>query len=63
MFNSRGKQCVKANVSSTAVDTGDAKDQLSCNSRKRQRKIDAQAAEIAAVRTELNKALEGNKKN
>ena len=60
MFNSREK-CMKANVTSSAVDCGDTEYHLSLNSRKQQRKINAQAAEIAAVRTELNKALEEKK--
>ena len=47
IFNSRGKQHVKAvSATSAAVDNGDVKDHLSHNSRKRQSKIDAQAAEI-----------------
>ena len=60
MFNSRGKQQhARASVSSTAVETGDS-EHLSCNSRQRQSKIDAQAAEIAQMKTELNKALKEN---
>ena len=62
LFNSRGKQHAKANVSTSAVDSGDTKDHLFYNSRRQQSKINAQAAEIATVRTELNKALEENKK-
>ena len=47
MFNSRGKQqCARVNVTSTAVESGDS-EHLSHNSRQRQNKIDAQAAEIA----------------
>ena len=61
MFNSRGR-CMKANVSSAAVDCGDTEEHLSHNSRRWQSKIDAQAVEIATVKTELNKALEENKK-
>ena len=59
MFNSQGKQqqCARANVSSTAVETGDS-EHLSRNSRQRQSKINAQAAEIAHMKTELNKALQ-----
>ena len=53
---------MKANVSSSAVDCGDTEEHLSHNSRRQQSKIDAQAAEIATVKTELNKALEENKK-
>ena len=61
MFNSRGK-CAKAvNATSAAVDSGKARDHLSHNSRRRQSKIDAQAAEITTVKTKLNKALEENK--
>ena len=61
MFNSRGKQqCARANVTSAAVESGDS-EHLSCNSRQRQNKIDAQAAEIAHMKTELNKALQENK--
>ena len=58
MFNSQGKQqqCARANVTSSAVESGDS-EQLSHNSRRRQNKIDAQAAEIAQMKTELNKAL------
>ena len=62
MFNSRGKQqqCARVNVTSTAVESGDL-EHLSHNSRQRQNKIDAQAAEIAQMKTELNKALQENK--
>ena len=60
MFNSRGKQQhARASVSSTAVGTGDS-EHLSHNSRQRQSKIDAQAAEIAQMKTKLNKALKEN---
>ena len=45
-----------------AVGSQDTEDQLSHNSRKRQQKIDAQAAEITMVKAELNKALKENKK-
>ena len=62
MFNCRGKQHMKANVSTSAVDSGDVKDHVSHNFSKRQSKIGAQTAEIGTVRTELNKALEENKK-
>ena len=62
MFNSRGK-CAKAvSATSAAVDSGDARDHLYHNSRKRQSKINAQTAEITAVKAELNKAPEENKK-
>ena len=61
MFNSCGKQQhARANVSSTAVESGNS-EHLSRNSRQRQNKIDAQAAEIAQMKTELNKALQENK--
>ena len=61
MFNSRGKQQqARANVTSSAVESGDS-EHLSHNSRQRQNKIDAQAAEIAQMKTELNKALQENK--
>ena len=49
-------------ATSTAVDSGDAKDHLSHNSRKKQSKIDAQAAKITTVKAELNMALQENKK-
>ena len=61
MFNSWGK-CAKANVTSLAVDCGDTEEHLFYNSRRWQRKINAEAAEITTVKTELNKALEENKK-
>ena len=60
MFNSQGKQHVRANVTTAAVESGDS-EHLSHNSRQRQNKIDAQAAEIAHMKTELNKALQENK--
>ena len=62
MFNSRGKQCAKANVTASAVDCGDTEEHLSHNSRRWQSKIDAQAAEMATMKTELNKALHENKR-
>ena len=61
MFNSQGKQCVKANITTAAVDSRD-QEHLSHNSRQRQAKINAQAAEIANMKSELNKALQENKK-
>ena len=61
MFNSWGKQCAKANITTAAVDSGD-QEHLSCNSRQRQSKIDPQAAEIASMKSELNKALQENKR-
>ena len=45
MFNSQGKQCAKTNITTAAVDSVD-QEHLSCNSRQRQSKINAQAAEI-----------------
>ena len=60
MFNSRGKQHARANVTTAAVESGD-QEHLSCNSRQRQSKIDAQAAEIANMKAKLNKALQENK--
>ena len=60
MFNSLGKQCARTNVTTTAVESGD-QEHLSCSSRQRQSKIDAQAAEIANMKAELNKALQENK--
>ena len=62
VFNSRGKQLMNMNVTSSPVDYGDTEEHLSHNSRRWHSKIDAQAAEITAVKTELNKALEENKK-
>ena len=61
MFNSRGKHPEVATVTSVAVDSGDSEDHLSNNSRRRQHKINSQAAEIATVKAKLNNALE--KKN
>ena len=43
------------------MDSGD-QEHLSCNSRQRQAKINTQAAEIASMKSELNKALQENKK-
>ena len=61
MFNSWGKQCAKASITTAAMDSGD-QEHLSHNSRQRQAKIDGQAAEIASMKSELNKALQENKK-
>ena len=61
MFTSWGIQCAKANITTSAVESG-GQEHLSYNSRKRQTKIDAQAAEIATMKTELNKALQENKR-
>ena len=61
MFNSRGRHA-KTNVSSSAVDCGDTEEHLSHNSRRWQSKTNAPAVEITAVKTELNKVLEENKK-
>ena len=52
---------MKANITATAVDSGD-QEHVSHNSRQRQAKIDAQAAEIISMKSELNKALQENKK-
>ena len=52
---------MKVNVTSSTVDCGDTEEHLFHNSRRWQSKIDAQAAEIMAVKTELNKALENKK--
>ena len=61
MFNSQRKQQhARANVTSSAVESGDL-EHLSHNSRQRQNKIDAQVAEIAQMKTELDKALQENK--
>ena len=57
MFNSQGKQQQCARVTVSAVERGDL-EHLSHNSRQRQNKIVAQAAEIAQMKTELNKALQ-----
>ena len=62
MFNIRGKHSKAATVISAAVDSGESEGHLSNNLRRRQHKIDAQAAEITRVKAELNKALEENKK-
>ena len=48
-------------VTTAAVDSWD-QEHLSCNSRQRQAKIDAQAAKITSMKTELNKALQENKR-
>ena len=61
MFNSQGKQHAKASITTAAVDSGD-QEHLSHNSRQRQTKIDAQAAEIVSMKAKLNKALQENKK-
>ena len=61
MFNSWGKQHAKASITTATVDSGD-QEHLSCNSRQRQAKIDAQAAKIASLKSKLNKALQENKK-
>ena len=60
MFNSQGKQHARANVTMAAVESGDP-EHLSHNSRQRQNRIDAQAAEITNMKAELNKALQENK--
>ena len=60
MCNSQGKQCAKANVTTLAVDSGE-QEHLSHNSRQKQTKIDAQAAEIATVRQEIKKLVQPEK--
>ena len=60
MFNSQEKQLARANIMTAAVESGDP-EHLSCNTRQRQNKIDVQAAEIAHMKTKLNKALQENK--
>ena len=66
MFSSRGKHTKAVHATSTAVDNEDigvdTEQHLSHNSHKRQNKINAQATEIAAVKVELNKELQENKK-
>ena len=49
MFNSRGKHVKAVSTTSAAVENEDVEEHLSHNSRKRQNKINAQAAEIATV--------------
>ena len=61
MFNSWGKQCAKTIVTTAAVERGE-QEHLSHNSRQRQAKIDAQAAEITSMMSKLNKVLHKNKK-
>ena len=61
MFNSWGKQCAKAIVTSAEAESGD-QEHLFCNSWQRQAKINAQAAKIANMKSKLNKALNENKK-
>ena len=48
------------NITTAAVESGDP-EHLSHNSRQRQSKVDAQAAEIANMKAKLNKALQENK--
>ena len=57
MFNSQGKQRARVNVTMAAVESGDP-EHLSCNSKQRQNKVDAQAAEIANMKAQRNKALQ-----
>ena len=61
MFNSRGKHTKAVNVTYVTLENENI-EHLSHNSRERQNKIDAQATEITAVKTKLNKALGENKK-
>ena len=49
-------------ATSAMVEDEDTDQQLSHNSKKRQHKIDTQAAEITTVKAKLNKALQENKK-
>ena len=59
MFNSWGKQQrARATVSATAAECGDV-EHLSCNSRQRQSKIDAQAAEIAQMKNRAEQSSSG----
>ena len=61
MFNSRGKQQhARANVILSAVESGNS-EHLSRNPDKGRYKIDAQVAEIAQMKTKLDKALQENK--
>ena len=68
LFGSHGKHVKAVNTTSAAVSSeeigGDtlSHHQLSHNSHRHQVKINAQAIEIAAVRSELDKALEENQK-
>ena len=62
MFSSRGKCAKVVSTTSVAVENEDIEEHLFHNSRKRQNKIDAQAAKITSVKSKLNKALEENKK-
>ena len=57
MFNSRGKHAKVVPATSVVVEEEDTEQQLSHNSRKRQHKINAQAAKITSVKAKLNKAL------
>ena len=52
---------MKANITTAAMDSGD-QEHLSHNSRQKQSKINAQAAEITSMKSKLNKALQENKK-
>ena len=49
-------------TTSVVAENEDTDQQLPHNSWKRQHKINAQAAEITAVKSELNKTLQENKK-
>ena len=54
---------MKVSVTTLAVNSGDTEEHLSHNSRRQARtKINAQAAEITTMKTELNKALQENKR-
>ena len=61
MFNSRGKH-KKVVYTSVVVDNEDTEQHLFHNSHKRHNKCYAQATKITAVKDELNKALQENKK-
>ena len=62
MFGSRDKHVKVVHATSAVVDNEDTEQHLSHNSQMKQNKMDAQAIEIASVKSELNKALQENKK-
>ena len=68
MFGSQGQHARAVHTTSVTVNSGEIggvslqEQPLSHNSHKWQNKIDAQAARIATVRSELNKALKENQK-
>ena len=53
---------MKQSVTMSAVGSGDSQEHLPHNSRRRQTKINAQAAENPTMKTELNKTLQENKR-